>query len=39
MQHFEDELKEVSELKKALLARNQELATQLADESQEKAGK
>jgi hypothetical protein len=33
---FEDELKEVSELNKIRLARNQELETQLTEESQEK---
>jgi hypothetical protein len=36
---LEDELTEVSALNKVLLARNQELETQLADESQEKSGK
>jgi hypothetical protein len=35
---FEDELKEVSELNKILLARNQELDTQQAEESWEKTG-
>jgi hypothetical protein len=38
-QTFEDELKEVSELNSVLLAWNQELKGQLAEESQEKNGK
>jgi hypothetical protein len=38
-QLLEDELKEVNESNKILLARNQELETQLAEESRERAGK
>jgi hypothetical protein len=38
-QILEDELKEVGELNKVILARNLELETQLAEESREKAGK
>jgi hypothetical protein len=38
-QLFEDELKEVSEFNKVLLTQNQELETQLVEESREKAGK
>jgi hypothetical protein len=38
-QILEDELIEVSALNKVLLAQNQELETQLAKESQEKADK
>jgi hypothetical protein len=38
-QSFEDELKEVSELNSVLLARNQELEPQLAEESLAKDGK
>jgi hypothetical protein len=37
MQILEDELKEVSEMDRVILAQNQELETQLADESWEKA--
>jgi hypothetical protein len=36
---LEGELKEVSESNKILLARNQELETQMVEESQEKDGK
>jgi hypothetical protein len=38
-QLFEDELKEVSQLNTVLLAHNQELKVQLAEESQSKTGK
>jgi hypothetical protein len=36
---FEDELKQVSALNEALVARNQEFETQLAEDRQEKDGK
>jgi hypothetical protein len=38
-QTFEDKLKEVSELNLIIFAQNQELETQLAEESQAKNGK
>jgi hypothetical protein len=37
--NFEDELKQVSALNEALVARNQEFETQLAEDRQEKDGK
>jgi hypothetical protein len=37
-QILEDELKEVGEMNKVILTQNQELETQLAKDSQEKAG-
>jgi hypothetical protein len=38
-QNFEDEMKQVTTLNETLLARNQELVTQLVEESQEEIGK